>query len=63
MVHGGEKVLSRDGKLTGVTSGSAHRCQMEGCMGLRISVKWKDGKTTFPCSKGMLRENGVWKIL
>jgi len=63
MVHSGEKVLSRDEKLVGVTTGSTHHCQMDGCIGHRISVKWEDGKTTFPCSKGMIREDHVWKII
>lgn len=63
MLHSGEKVLSRDEKLTGQTTGSTHRCQMEGCLGLRISVKWQDGKTTFPCSKGMTKEDHAWKIM
>ena len=41
----------------GLTTGRSHTCSMDGCNGVRISVKWDDGKHTFPCSKGMtLRE-------
>lgn len=47
------KVVSRDGRHTGRATGSTHRCQMEGCTGVRVTTRWKDGKTTHPCSKGM----------
>jgi hypothetical protein len=63
MIHASEKVVSRDGKHIGFTSGSTHRCQLESCRGLRVSVKWDDGTRTYPCTKGMVRENGVWRIL
>jgi hypothetical protein len=49
----GTLVYSRDGKLRGVASGSEHRCQLEGCGGVRVSVRWDDGRRTFPCSKGL----------
>jgi hypothetical protein len=62
-VNKGEKVISRDGKLEGTTSGSYHRCTLSGCNGVRISVKWSDGKHTFPCSRGMEHGNGLWKIV
>ncbi|MHA2045438.1 MAG: hypothetical protein ACW99G_11635 [Candidatus Thorarchaeota archaeon] len=38
---------------TGVTNGNSHKCRLAGCSGIRIHVKWKDGKWTYPCSKGM----------
>lgn len=60
----GTKVLSRDGKSVGTTTGSTHHCQMEGCRGQRVSVKWTDGKITFPCSDGMdARPDGSLQIL
>lgn len=27
-------------------------CRLDGCTGMRIHVKWPDGKHTYPCSKG-----------
>lgn len=48
-----KKVLSSDGKFTGKTTGMTHRCKLEGCNGVRVTTKWEDGKTSFPCSKGL----------
>lgn len=31
-------------------------CSMHGCTGLRIHVKWPDGKSTWPCSKAIVVE-------
>lgn len=44
-------VLSRDGKMKGEVTGT-RRCRLEGCTGAALSVKWPDGKRTYPCSKG-----------
>jgi len=59
------KVYSRDGTDIGLTTGSHHSCRLEGCSGLRISVKWSDGTHTYPCSKGMSYEmdDDSWQIL
>lgn len=59
----GVTVYSRDKKLKGKTTGAAYRCRMEGCMGIRIVVKWQDGHKTHPCSKGMRRNKTHWRIL
>lgn len=57
-------VLSRDGSERGVPTGRVYPCCLEGCSGLRIVVKWPDGKVTHPCSAGMKEvEKGVWKII
>ncbi len=48
--------------LHGLTTGSYHNCSMAGCTGVRLSVKWDDGKHSFPCTKGMtLREVKIKK--
>jgi len=47
------KVISRDGKTFGRTTGGERHCQIEGCKGTRLGVLWSDGKLTFPCTKGM----------
>lgn len=49
----GSVVWNRDHSISGVTTGSQHRCQMEGCTGVRVSVSWPDGRRTYPCSKGL----------
>lgn len=63
----GEKVISRDGKFIGRTTGGERICQMEGCGGRRIAVRWtnKKGKSniTYPCTAGMDYKNKAWKIL
>ena len=63
MVHRGERVVSRDRQAVGLTTGGVRSCRLEGCLGLRIGVRWPDGKLTWPCSRGMQRRGGVWRIL
>jgi hypothetical protein len=57
-------VFDRTGRKRGRTTGSSYTCQLSGCTGLRIVVRWSDGKITRPCSKGMLWNNkhNAWKI-
>ena len=62
MFTAGTAIYSSDGKLRGVATGSQHRCRLAGCNGLRISVKWPDGKTTFPCSKDIIPKSKRWQI-
>lgn len=51
-------MLSRDGGKNGLIMNLAsRRCQMEGCTGHRIHVKWEDGRSTYPCSKGCKQIN------
>lgn len=51
-------------KVAGVLTGNSRRCNLEGCNGLRLSVRWPDGHHTFPCTKGMeIRDDGQWQIL
>jgi hypothetical protein len=46
-------VWSRGRTLRGTTTGRTHRCDLEGCTGICIAVRWPDGKITWPCTKGM----------
>jgi hypothetical protein len=46
-------VISRDGEDKGLPTGGAYPCRLEGCMGVRIGVRWPDGSITFPCTRGM----------
>lgn len=47
-------ILSRDGKERGKPTGKTRCCKLEGCSGIRIGVRWPDGKITWPCSKGIV---------
>ena len=47
------KVTSGNG-IVGKTTGTTRRCGTKGCTGIRIGVKWPDGKIKFPCSKDMI---------
>ena len=46
------KVTSRTG-VVGKTTGKTRLCRNKGCTGIRIGIKWSDGKVTYPCSKDM----------
>ena len=60
----GTKVISRTGLHTGHATGAARRCQLDGCRGERIVVKWDDGRISYPCLKGMnTLPDGSLKIL
>ena len=48
-------VKSRDGTLKGEPTGGTRKCQLQGCNGKRIGVRWEDGVITWPCSKGWNR--------
>ena len=48
------KMLDREGKTVGeIKNLHSRKCKLEGCSGWRIHVKWPNGKSTFPCSKGI----------
>ena len=59
----GTIVYSRDGKIKGRLTGAYHRCTLEGCRGLHLSIKWNDGKTTRPCTDGMTWRKRSWRII
>jgi len=49
-----ERIYSSCGESFGVKTGGSHFCQLGGCGGQRIGVRWPDGKITYPCSKGLV---------
>ena len=59
----GTVVHSRDKKSKGKLTGGSRVCQMEGCLGRALAVRWDDGKLTYPCTKGMELIDGEWFIL
>ena len=47
----------------GTFTGTHRVCQLEGCSGIRLGVRWPDSRITWPCSRGLIqRENGDWQI-
>lgn len=50
-------VTSRDRALVGKTTGTTTRCQLEGCRGTRVWVRWEDGRLSKPCDRGLTRES------
>jgi len=59
-----KQIISSDGKYKGKPTGSARCCQMESCRGVRIGVRWEDGKLTYPCTANMeFKPNGTAKML
>ena len=49
-----KRMLNRDGTQTGeILNMRSRKCQMEGCPGWRIHVKWPNGRHTYPCEKGV----------
>lgn len=58
------RCISRDGKEKGILTGGRRCCALEGCTGVRLGVRWPDGKLTWPCTDGMkLRGNGDWVLV
>lgn len=56
-------VYDKAGAEAGLVTGSVHRCRMEGCRGNRVSVRWPDGRTTYPCSRGLVyRADGARQV-
>jgi hypothetical protein len=56
-------IWSQDGREYGERTGGTRRCPLEGCTGLRIYVRWPDGRITYPCTKGLIeRSDGTWQI-
>ena len=62
----GRRIYSRvPFSITGVLTGKIRRCQLEGCVGRRLGVRWDDNrKVTWPCSKGLRgRSDGSLEIV
>jgi len=58
-----KRVYARNGRSYGRITGGGDLCRLEGCTGVRVSVRWPDGKLTRPCSKGLKqRKDGHLQI-
>jgi len=53
------KVYNRDKSQVGETTGTTRVCQMDGCGGRRIAVRWPDNKITYPCENHHLTPPGA----
>ena len=56
-------IYSRDLAHRGRTTGGTRPCNLEGCRGTRVAVRWNDGKLTYPCTAGMKPYKKGWKII
>ena len=63
-MQSGDKMLSRDGMKTGsVITPYARKCTLEGCRSYRTSVRWEDGRITYPCMRAVKKiSDGVYQI-
>lgn len=49
----GKKIYNQAGTEFGIATGHTKSCMMESCRGVRVLVRWSDGKRTWPCSAGL----------
>lgn len=57
-------VWSKGRETAGKATGGERVCQMSGCTGTGIVVRWPSGKITIPCTKGMKKTGeNEWEIL
>jgi hypothetical protein len=49
----GKTILTRDASMEGKVISATRRCSMEGCLGIRLGVRWPNGRLTYPCSRGI----------
>lgn len=57
-------LLCREGKRTGEVRGT-RRCQMEGCTGVRLIVRWPEGHRTHVCTKATkpTARSSTWQLV
>jgi len=59
----GKHIWCREGKDKGIITNCSSPCRLEGCNGIRLHVKWENGKRTYPCSMGVGdRPDGDYQI-
>jgi len=46
-------ILNRTSTQVGVVIGGGEECNLGGCGGVKLSVRWPDGRLTRPCTKGL----------
>lgn len=60
----GTPVRSRSGDEVGKLTGGKRKCQMDGCRGQQLCVRWTDRVRTWPCTHGMTYDDVAkeWRI-
>ena len=62
-IPAGTKILARKGcRMVGRSTGTFRPCTLEGCSGLRVGVRWRNGRLTWPCTGGMEAWRGGYRI-
>lgn len=62
-IDGQKRVYARTGRTHGRIVGGGDFCRLEGCTGIRVSVRWPNGTLTRPCSNGLkTRKDGHYQI-
>ncbi|MCY2927947.1 MAG: hypothetical protein NTV86_00345 [Planctomycetota bacterium] len=62
-IPAGTKIFARKGcRMVGRSTGTFRPCALEGCTGLRVGVRWRNGPLTWPCIKGMEPYRGGYRI-
>jgi hypothetical protein len=60
----GMKIFAPKGcRMVGRSTGTFRTCPLEGCRGLRVGVRWSNGRLTWPCIRGMEPHCGGYRIL
>lgn len=57
------QVWNLAGDELAVRTGGWRRCQLAGCTGVQVGLRWPDRRITWACTKGLLpRLDGDWQI-
>lgn len=63
-IPAGTKIFVRKGcRMVGRSTGTFRPCMLESCTGLRVGVRWSNGRLTWPCVRGMEAHCGGYRIL
>ncbi len=62
MVRGIKVHARKPSKTVGATTGGERSCQLEGCGGRQIAVRWPNGKLTWCCTEGMVEGEKSYRI-
>lgn len=58
-----KRVYAENGRTRGRIIGGGDHCRLEGCPGIRVSVRWPNGTLTRPCTEGLWRrKDGHYQI-
>ncbi|MCY2924931.1 MAG: hypothetical protein NT031_05745, partial [Planctomycetota bacterium] len=63
-IPAGTKIFARKGcRMVGRSTGTFRACTLDGCTGLRVGVRWSNGRLTWPCTKGTQPYRGGYRIV